>query len=128
VTAPEKKNGQFIVLFRHIKDQKIAMTAPVVMEYSPAAAGDASKMDSTEAMAFLYRRPEQGDAGKFGVVAVDNEEPLRVLSIGLKGAYTKGRLRKAPARLHDWLKFPKDLQIAGPPRVLGYNSPFRFFW
>ena len=128
VRSPEKKDGRFMVLFRHIKDRKIAMTAPVVMEYSPAAAGDASKMTSTEAMAFLYRNAELGNAGTFGVVAVDNEKPLRVLSIGLKGSYSRSRLRMALARLLDRLKVRKDLQVAGPPRVLGYNSPFMPFW
>jgi len=117
-----------MVLFKHIKDRKIPMTAPVVMEYSPAAADDASKMDSTEAMAFLYRGPEQGQSGKFGAVAVDNEKPLLVVSVGVKGAYTKSRLRTALARLNDWLKTRKDFHRVGPPRVLAYNSPFMWFW
>ena len=117
-----------MTLFRHIKRRKIAMTAPVVMEYSSGAAEDASKMDSTEAMAFLYRRPQQGDAGKFGAVAVGNETPLRVVSIGLKGSYAKSRFREALAKLQDWLATRDDLQPAGPPRVLGYNSPFMWFW
>ena len=128
VRSPEKRNRQFMILFRHTKDRKIAMTAPVVMEYSPAAAEDVSKMDSTEAMAFLYRRSEQGEAGDFGDVSVGNEKPVLVVSIGLKGAYTKSNLRKALAKLHDWLATREDLQQAGPPRVLAYNSPFMLFW
>ena len=128
VRSPDKKNRQFMILFRHIKDRKIAMTAPVVMEYSPAAAQDASKMGPTEAMAFLYRRSEQGKAGDFGDVSVGNEKSLLVLSIGLKGAYTKGRFRKALAKLHDWLKVHDEFRQAGAPRVLAYNSPFMLFW
>ena len=128
VRSAGKQNRQFMALFRHIKDQKIAMTAPVVMEYAPEAAKDASKMGPTEAMAFLYRQSEQGDVGKFGAVTVGNEKPLRVVSIGVKGAYTDRNFRKALARLHGWLEVHEELQQAGPPRVLAYNSPFMPFW
>ena len=123
-----QRNRQFMTLFRHIKDRKIAMTAPVVMEYASEAAASPAKMDSPDAMAFLYRRTDQDEAGKFGSVGVTNDVPVQVVSIGVKGAYTEGRFRKAAAKLRDWLKANSQWRPAGPPRVLAYNSPFLPFW
>lgn len=128
VRSRQLRNRQFMTLFRHIKDRKIAMTAPVVMEYADEASEDPARMDSTEAMAFLYRRVGQDEAGKYGDVAVADEQALQVVSVGVKGAYTKGRFRKALASLHDWLAGQDRWRQAGAPRVLGYNSPFMLFW
>jgi hypothetical protein len=128
VRAPENRNGQFMVLFRHIQNQQIAMTAPVVMEYSEAAAKDPSKLGATEAMAFLYRRPDQGEAGKYGTVAVEDDRPLRVVSVGLLGSYREASFRKALAELRRWLDAHSGWRQAGPPRVLAYNSPFMLWW
>jgi hypothetical protein len=128
VRAPDNRNGQFMVLFRHIQDQQIAMTAPVVMEYSAAAARDPSKLSGTEAMAFLYRQPDQGKPGTYGAVAVENDRPLRVVSVGLQGSYREANFRKALVELRQWLDAHPEWQKAGPPRVLGYNSPFMLWW
>ena len=125
VRAPENRNRQFMVLFRHIQDRQIPMTAPVVMEYSPGAAADPAKMDSTEAMAFLYRNTSQGQAG---AVVVGDERPLQVVSVGLKGSYREANFRRALADLRQWLTEHPQWRPAGPPRVLAYNSPFMLFW
>ena len=128
VRAPEKRNRQFMVLFRHIQDQQIAMTAPVVMEYSPAAVADPDKMESAEGMAFLYRRTSQGQAGQKGLVTVGDEQPLQVVSVGLKGSYREANFRRALADLRRWLTEHPQWRPSGPPRVLAYNSPFMLFW
>lgn len=128
VRSRQLRNRQFMTLFRHIKGRKIAMTAPVVMEYAREASEDPARMGSTEAMGFLYRRPGQDEAGRYGDVDVANDKPLQVVSVGVKGAYTKGRFRKALASLRDWLAGQDQWRPAGPPRVLGYNSPFMLFW
>ena len=124
VRAPQKGTGQFMVLFRHIQDQQIAMTAPVVMEYSDAAARDPSTLGSAEAMAFLYRRADQGQAGEYGAVVVGNDRPVRVLSVALKGSYREANFRKALGELSRWLDAHPRYRRAGAPRVLAYNSPF----
>ncbi len=128
VRDPNGRNGRFAVLFRHIKDREIAMTAPVVMEYSPEAAAEPAKAGSSEAMAFLYRHAEQGEAGRFGPVEVENAPPLEVVSVGTSGPYTKGSVRKGLAKLGEWLKEHTEWRQAGPPRVLAYNSPLMPFW
>ncbi len=128
VRAPEKRNGQFMVLFRHIQAEKIAMTAPVVMEYATQAGNAPSKLGATEAMAFLYRRPDQGKTGDYGDVVVENDRPVQVVSVGLQGSYRKANFRKALDGLRQWLDEHSQWRLAGPPRVLAYNSPFMPWW
>jgi hypothetical protein len=128
VRAPGKENHQFMTLFRHIKNRQISMTAPVVMEYTPEAAQDAAKMDEVKAMAFLYRNPDQDQTGQFESVQVENEEMIKVASIGIQGMATTGAFRKALGQLRGWLDVHPEWQASGPPRVLGYNSPFMWFW
>ena len=128
VRAPENRDGQFMVLFRHIQSEQIAMTAPVVMEYSDAAGKDPSKLGGTEAMAFLYRRTDQGKTGNYGAVAVEDDQPLKVVSVGVKGSYSEANFRDALEKLRQWLGRHPEWQAAGPPRVLAYNSPFLLWW
>jgi hypothetical protein len=128
VRAPENRNGQFMVLFRHIQSEQIAMTAPVVMEYSDAAGKDPSQLGKAEAMAFLYRRTDQGKSGQYGAVAVEDDLPLKVVSVGVKGSYSEAGFREALEKLQQWLAAHPQWQAAGPPRVLAYNSPFLLWW
>ena len=123
------RNGQFMTLFRHIKDRQIAMTAPVVMAYPPAEAappGDA--LGEPVAMAFLYRQTTQDAAGPFGAVRVTDDPPLQVVSVARKGMYSSGNFQASVAQLRAWLQAHPQWQPAGPPRVLAYNSPFMPFW
>ena len=122
------EDGQFMTLFRHIKSRQVAMTAPVVMEYDSATPSAGSEPDRTGGMAFLYRRVGQGKTGRFGPVAVSDEKPLKVVSVGVKGAYFRYRFRNAFARLYDWMDKHPEWRPSGMPRVLGYNSPFMPFW
>jgi peptide methionine sulfoxide reductase msrA/msrB len=128
VRSSDGENRRFRALFRHIKERKIAMTAPVIMAYGVQGTEDAEAPTRTIGMAFLYRRPDQDAAGTFGSVVVVNEEPLTVVSVGVKGAYTGRSLRRALADLHAWLDAHPGWRAAGPARVLGYNSPFMPFW
>ena len=117
-----------MVLFRHIQSQQIAMTAPVVMEYSDAAGKDPSKLGNAEAMAFLYRRTDQGKTGGYGAVAVEDDKPLKVVSVGLKGSYSEANFRGGLRKLNQWLEKHPEWHVVGPPRVLAYNSPFLLWW
>jgi hypothetical protein len=123
------RNGQFMTLFHHIKDHQIPMTAPVVMAYPPAKAeppGDA--LGEPVAMAFLYRQTTQDAAGPFGAVRVTDDPSLQVVSLARKGMYSVGNFQESVAQLRAWLKAHPEWQVAGPPRVLAYNSPFMPFW
>jgi len=130
VEDPSARNRQFMVLFRHIKRQEIAMTAPVVMDYGDVVAsdGDQPTLGDTEAMAFLYRHTHQGQTGRFGQVDVRDETPLQVVSMGVKGSYSSRRFSKALGDLQAWLGKHPQWRPAGRPRVLAYNSPFVLPW
>lgn len=110
----------FMTLFGHIKDNDIAMTAPVDMGYD-SSAGDAS-MNS---MAFLYRTTELGQVGQDGDVIVSDVPEQTFASIGVRGDYTDERFNTNLATLNAWLDEQADTwEVAGDPRFLGYNGPF----
>lgn len=112
--------GQFWTLFRHIKKNDVAMTAPVEMDYGPPGSG-ANKNGS---MSFLYERPDQGEAGKQGGVEVVDVEAATVVSIGCRGRQTAEAVSEAQDRLLTWLAENDAYAPVGPLRVMGYNSPF----
>lgn len=107
------------VLFRHIKDKGFPMTAPVDMSYAPGnvAAGPTS-------MAFMYRSTQQGSIGTDGQVQVMDLEPATFASLGVRGGYRSGDIAAHVAKLKAWLDEHDEWRPIGPPRYLGYNSPF----
>ena len=119
-------NRQYMTLFRHIQDRQVAMTGPVVMGYP--SQGDPSSAEQSDSMAFLYRRLDQDAKGQFGQVEVEDEAPVKVVSIALIGSYREKNFQPAAAKLREWLQVHKEWEAVGPLRVLAYNSPFTLFW
>lgn len=119
----------FWKLFAHISSNDIAMTAPVEITY-----GQPDEQQRGESsMAFLYGRPDMGEAGPKGLVEVDDVQAMTVVSIGVRGAHTTAAVEEARRQLRTWLDERADeYRAAGPLRVMGYNSPMvpaerRFF-
>ncbi len=111
----------FWTLFGHIKEQGIEMTAPVEIEYTDDDAADRKK----RSMSFLYRNVDQGTLGRDGRVDVVESAEQTFVSLGLRGEATKARTDDAVRRLQQWLGAHAERYTSdGPPRVLGYNSPF----
>ena len=109
----------FWTLFSHIKQNDIAMTAPVEMSY---ADGQSPRESS---MAFLYGRPDLGQAGRQGSVEVIDVAPMVVVSTGVRGPRTAESVADARDRLQNWLKTNDERYAAdGELRVMAYNSPF----
>jgi hypothetical protein len=143
VEGEVKKNGDaggdgFWPLFRHIQRRDIAMTSPVEMEYSAEepkpskeggpAEGQAEKNQATErwTMAFLYRRADQGAAGDDEAdkrVKVMDEPPLLVISIGMKGNYSRELIDDGEKQLEKWLAGQQRFVRAGGTRALYYHGP-----
>lgn len=116
----------FWTLFEHIESNEIPMTAPVETTYSD--------VDERRAvtMAFLYDEASRGEPGERGAVTVADVPPQLVVSIGCRGNDTPARIAAARAALEAWIAERGDLEIAGPLRVMGFNSPMvlgsrRFF-
>jgi len=113
----------FWTLFRHIKQNGIEMTAPVEMTMDGAL--------RARDMAFLYGRPDQGNAGQRGNVDVLDLDARTVLSIGVRGARSEANMARAKGLLEENMRdhgYTRD----GEYRVLGYNSPMvpteRQYW
>jgi len=116
-------NRMFMRLFGHIKRNEIAMTAPVTMDWS----GEPAERGGPESMAFLYAKPDLGQAGPDpadAAVTVADIPEVTVVSIGLRGGYGKKTFRKGAEQLEAWLAEHPEWQPDGPPRMLAYNSPF----
>jgi hypothetical protein len=109
----------FRPLFNHIRNNDIAMTAPVVMDYHSGAAGA-----GRESMAFVYADTGVGRPGKDGVVDVEDVAATTVASVGVRGRYNDEHFRHGLDRLRQWLATDgRDYGPAGATRYLGYNSP-----
>jgi hypothetical protein len=119
--AKADENLAFWTLFRHIKQNEIAMTAPVKMSYSSAENGDRRQ----QSMAFLYGHRGLGEVGPSGSVRVVDVPPQTVVSTGMRGQRTRKKVEAAYQRLKDWIDSKsQQYQVAGNMRVMGYNSPF----
>lgn len=108
-------NQMFRTLFNHIKKNDIKMTAPVEMTFDER--GESS-------MAFLYREADLGSLGKDGDVQVEDIPASTVLSIAVRGDYSKENWDQNVSKLNEWLDAAKEWQANGPPRYFGFNSPF----
>lgn len=124
------QDGMFGVLFRHIKSHDIPMTAPVEMQYPTEpvegdAAGTEAPAPAPVMMGFLYGAPSWGEAGRDGVVDVVDVPAMTVVSVGVRGGYTNERVAAAVEKLRAFIADSGGkYEAAGPPRLLGYNSPF----
>ena len=119
------QDTMFMSLFRHIQKNEIEMTAPVEMTY-PAAAIQVAKPDAKpQAMAFLYGDAKLGKPGAEGAVVVEDQAPMKVLSVGMRGGYNPPPMEEGMKLIRQYLAANSGkFEIAGPPRFLGYNSPF----
>lgn len=118
-------DSMFMTLFKHIKSNEIAMTAPVDMGYRDKSEAEETDEPAMASMAFLYRRPDQGTEGADGDVTVINQPGRLYVSIGVRGGYTDKHFAENLATLDAWLEDNAGTWAPdGPPRYLGYNSPF----
>lgn len=125
--AGGRRNSAFFTLFNHIQQNDIPMTAPVEMTYGPAGRGDGEL--GAGVMAFLYRSPDVGRPGAEANVEVVDVPEMTVVSTGVRGPYTDGRMNEEVARLRQWLDANRNDYVAdGPPRYFGYNSPMVLPW
>ncbi|MEM1108809.1 MAG: heme-binding protein [Planctomycetota bacterium] len=120
----------FMQLFRHIKSNGIAMTAPVEMTLEPVAEGE-SRVGRAD-MFFMYARPDMGQTGPDADSATPGNEPrvhvadlppAQALSLGFFGYATPDRINQAVDDLRAELETRNDLVAAGPPRLFGYHDP-----
>lgn len=112
----------FWPLFAHIKTRGIAMTAPVEIEYEGLEAGDTDGVDSWS-MSFLYRTKNLGPEESYANIEVQDEKPVTVVATGIAGDPTRESIDAALVKLQAALKEAEGWQMAGDPRIMGYNGP-----
>jgi hypothetical protein len=123
VNRGSDQDSMFMPLFNHIKKREIAMSSPVEITWSDPQAKPAESKPT--AMAFVYREPGLGAPGVDGKVEVLDVPPQTFLSIGVRGSYNREHLVEGVKALRSWLAaHSTEYREAGPPRYLGYNSPF----
>lgn len=112
----------FFPLFGHIKSRGIAMTAPVEIEYDGLKPGDEGKVEGWN-MSFLYRDKSNGPTEEYVNIRVEDAKPITVIATGVAGDVTREKIDAALKVLHESIAESKEWQLAGDPRVLGYNGP-----
>ncbi len=123
VSQSRSENGAFRSLFKHIKRNDIAMTAPVQFDYTRA-----DGILAKETMSFLYRRTGLGTTGvdsSDSKVQVIDLPARDYLSLGVRGPVTQAGVMSAHSKLLAWLAAHSDeYEADGSVRAMGYNSPF----
>jgi hypothetical protein len=119
------ENLAFFTLFAHIQAKRIAMTAPVEMNWD--ASNGPEKAATANTMSFLYQSQNIGEVGNSvlpGVKVVDMP-PQTVVSVGITGKPNPPQLAQYETALREWVKANRaeDAEVLGPPRLLGYNDP-----
>lgn len=108
----------FNPLFQHISSNNIAMTTPVEARYLQEFDGQ-----NQAEVSFLYSHPEINPEQIQSDVNVTDTPRMKVLSIGIQGAYSWESYQVHLQRLKNWLKQHPEYEIVGSPRRLFYNSP-----
>jgi hypothetical protein len=113
---------EFFPLFAHITRNKIAMTAPVRMEFDRNAAGELQQ----ESMAFYYG---DADSGELGPDAEDSDvntiadQGQSVVALGQRGRWSRQKVDDGEQILRQWLKANPKYEAVGGVVLMGYNSP-----
>lgn len=113
----KSRDESFGKLFRYIQSNKVSMTVPV----------EASATTST--MNFFVGGRDAGKELKSdGGVAVEKMEPRTVVSIGLRGSYTRDHYEQGLKKVGEWLEKHHEWQADGEPYGVYWNSPFVPGW
>ncbi|BBO33372.1 hypothetical protein PLANPX_2984 [Lacipirellula parvula] len=113
---------EFFPLFAHITRNKIAMTAPVRMEFDRNDAGELQQ----ESMAFYYGDADSGELGPddndsdVNTIADDGQS---VVALGQRGRWNRKKVAHGEQLLRQWLKANPKYEAVEGVVLMGYNSP-----
>ena len=111
------RGAAFMKLFAYIKSNQVSMTVP--LQASP----------STNEMLFLVGGKDQPRQPKPNAdVAVVNVPASTVVSLGLRGRYSRSQYEEGLAKLQSWLAIHPDWQTNAPPYLVYWSSPFRLWF
>jgi hypothetical protein len=124
-TYPQNRRAvanEFFPLFAHITRNKIAMTAPVRMEFDR---DDSGKLRQ-QSMAFYYGDSKLGSVGadsedeNVSTIADDGET---VIALGQRGRWNRDKIAAGESILREWIKAHPEYRASGDVILMGYNSP-----
>lgn len=110
----DQSNRLFYRLFDYIKAHDIPMTAPVEGSLEE------------EARMIFYLRPQVREEGfpDEGGVRVIRMPEREVASIGVRGSYREGNVRKYHAKLEEYLAGQDQYEAVGPAYSVFWNPPY----
>lgn len=107
------RNLLFRRLFNYIQDNKVAMTVPVE-----------ATIDRSTMKFYLGSKDRKKNLPDVMNVHVKTVPGRTVLSIGIRGAYSKDNFDKARARLESWLNENKEYVRGGEAYGVFWDAPF----
>lgn len=107
------KNILFRSLFNYIQDNQVSMTVPVEAE-----------IDSSTMKFYLGTKDKIKDLPDKRNVRVVTVPGRTVVSIGIRGAYTKSNFDKALTKLEGWLKENTQYVPVGEAYGVFWDAPF----
>ncbi|MBG30254.1 MAG: hypothetical protein CMI31_09680 [Opitutae bacterium] len=105
-------NNMFRTLFRYIRSNDLAMTVPVEAEMKPG------KMRFFVGGKDAAKKITSRDG-----VAVREMQRITVVSIGIRGSYSKTRFQRYEQKLKVWLMENKEFEAISRPYGVYWNSP-----
>ena len=109
----DNRNDLFRRLFNYINTNKVAMTVPVEVEIENASmkfyVGSKDKLKALQ------------DEGSVQVIDLP---PREVVSIGIRGAYTRKHFEEAKSKLETWLKENRQYQQTAEAYAVYWDAPF----
>jgi len=109
----DHNNDMFMRLFRYINDNDVSMTVPVEAQVEKARMRFyVSSVDSAK------------DLTEKGTVKVVNVPERTVVSIGIRGSYTKKKFEQNRGRLLAWLREKPEYESAGEAYAVYWDAPF----
>lgn len=114
----ENMNDSFMQLFRFIRTNEIPMTIPVEAD-----------RESRGAMRFFIGAgvTNRSFASTESVTVIEMPERT-VVSLGMRGSYTRKRFLEGVQRLEEWLKANAQWVADGEPSAVYWNGPLTLFF
>jgi effector-binding domain-containing protein len=106
-------NRSFGKLFRYIKKNKVRMTTPVEAE-----------IEENMMRFYVGKKDGNKELTNNEQVRVAEKSKRMVVSIGLRGSYTKERFESGKAKLNQWLTKHTEYEPVGDFYAVYWNSPF----
>ncbi len=109
----DRDNELFMSLFRYIQDNNVSMTVPVEAE-----------IEKAQMRFYVGSKDQAKDLQNRPGVQVISVPQRTVVSIGIRGSYSKSNFEEAKIKLENWLKNNNDYKQTGVAYAVYWDAPF----